>query len=171
MGSIDEYTNKYNYFKLKKHINSSIHDVDTHLIKEFVNEYKKDVSQHERTRQHISDKLQELIVEMATKDDIIKSKNEIIHNIKNESAAMQKILSSEIAELKANLLSFLPYKRSFRISFYFVMLFLFFQLSDIFLNIHIIEKFWGLTGLFVSAGFLVMSYFLLLDWNKKNNEL
>ena len=105
MGTIDEYTNKYNYLKLKKHINSSIHDVDTHLIKEFVNEYKKDVSQHERTRQHISDKLQELIVEMATKDDIIKSKNEIILNIKNESAAMQEILSSEIAELKANLFS------------------------------------------------------------------
>ena len=170
MGNADEFAKKLSYFKFKKRIDDS--DNDLELIKElFASEYKDhDAQQHEITRQHISDKIQDLSAQMATKDDIIKSKDEVISNIKAESIVTQEILSSEIEELKINLLNFLPYKRSFRISFYFVILFLFFQLSDIFLNIHIIEKFWGLTGLSISAGFLVMSYFLLLDWNKKYNE-
>lgn len=173
MGGIAEYSEKIKQLKL---IKNQFTDIKTNpigqeefassLLKELLTkEYKvTDEFQHELTRRHISDKFEDLVAQIATKDDVIKSKEEIIANIRKESLATQERLMAEIKELKCNLSVFLPHKRAFRLSLYFVILFSFFIFSELFFNVHIINKFWGSIGLSVSGGFLVMSYFLFLDW-------
>lgn len=140
----------------------------TFLTERFSKDYKvPEKNEHELTRKHIAEKIEDLSLKIATKEELIKSKEEIICNIKKESLATQEKLKSEIEELRSVLLSYLPHKRAFKISFYFVALFLFFIFSEYFFNIQIINKFWGSVGLCVSGGFLVMSYFLFLDWKRE----
>ena len=176
MSDIAKYSDKIKQLKLIKNSFSDSKssqferkEFAASLLKELLTkEYKvTDEFQHELTRKHISEKFQDFSSQIATKDDIIKYKKEVISNIKKESLATQEKLKAEIEELKCALSSFLPHKRAFKISLYFVTLFLFFMFSELFFNIQIIDKFWGSVGLSVSGGFLVMSYFLFLDWKGK----
>jgi len=176
MGDIAKYSEKIKKLKLIKNQFADLktsqfeqEEFASSLLKELLTkEYKiTDEVQHELTRKHISEKFQDLSAQVATKDDIIRSKEEIIANIKKESLATQEKLLTEIEELKYVLSRFLPHKRAFRLSLYFVILFLFFMFCELLFNVQIINKFWGSVGLSVSGGFLVMSYFLFLDWKGK----
>lgn len=123
-------------------------------------------SEHSITRQHISDKIDEL----AKKEDLIKIKDEIIDKIQTESAETKKHLEEQITDLKQCLSRYLPHKRTFRMSFYFTSIFSISIISNILFDIQIIHPFWAAIGLFVSCGFLIMSYFFFLDWKKGIND-
>ena len=124
-------------------------------------------SEHEKTREHVSERFDKLSFELANKEDLIKAKDEIINKIKSESIQTQKLLKDEILEIKESLLRYLPHKITFRISIYFVSLFLFAFFADM-LGVQIIKPFWNILGMSVSGGFLIMAYFLFLDWKKCN---
>jgi len=134
---------------------------------DFIIEELHEKSEHELTRSFISDKIDTLSSELAKKEDLIKTKDEIILNIKNEAEENRKLLIQQIEELRKELKRFLPYKRAFKVSLYFTLLFLFSFFTNTFLNIEIIKPFWETLGLFISGSFLLMSYFLYLDWNKR----
>lgn len=120
-------------------------------------------TEHEVTREHISEKIDNL----ANKEDLLKAKDEIIKKVELESIQTQKVLKDEIFELKENLLRYLPHKITFRISTYFVSLFLFAFFADM-LGVQIIKPFWNILGMSISGGFLLMAYFFFLDWQKSN---
>ena len=140
--------------------------------------------EHEETRNLISDRFDEL----PKKDDLLKAKEEIIKNlefdkeklekiitnqkkiiqkIENESKVIQESLKEQIRGFQENLSRFLPYKRALKTSFYFLALFLGCIWSEILLDIRIMEPFWAWLGLIIFAGFLVMSYFMLMEWKRK----
>ena len=112
----------------------------------------------------------EKITELPQKNDLIKTQKEIIKNIRAESAETQKHLEEQIEGLKQCLSRYLPYKRTFRMSFYFTTMFSVSWLSYTFFDIQIIHPFWSFLGMLVSCGFLIMSYFLFLDWKKGIND-
>ena len=124
-------------------------------------------TEHEVTREHISERIDKLASDLANKEDLLKVKVEIIEKIELESIQIQKVLKDEIFELKENLLRYLPHKMTFRIAIYFISLFLFAFSADM-LGVQIIKPFWNLLGISVSGGFLIMAYFLFLDWQKSN---
>lgn len=124
-------------------------------------------SEHEVTREHISERFDKLTSELANKEDLLKTKVEIIKKVEFESIQTQKVLKDEIFELKESLLRYLPHKITFRVSIYFVSLFLFAFFADM-LGVQIIEPFWNILGMSVSGGFMIMAYFLFLDWQKCN---
>jgi len=136
----------------------------------FVLEEEHEKSEHELTRSFIADKIDALASELAKKEDLIKAKDEIILNIKHEAEENRKLLIQQIEELRKELKRFLPYKRAFKVSLYFTLLFLFSFFTNTFLNIEIIKPFWETLGLFISGSFLLMSYFLYLDWNKRKTN-
>lgn len=122
-------------------------------------------SEHEVTREYISERFDKLNTDLANKEDLLKAKVDIIKKIEFESIQTQKVLKDEIFELKESLLRHLPHNMIFRISLYFVSLFLFAFFADM-LGVQIIKPFWNILGMSVSAGFLIMAYFLFLDWQK-----
>ena len=124
-------------------------------------------TEHEVTREHISEKIDKLSSDLANKEDLLKAKDDIIKKIESESIQTQKVLKDEIFELKESLIRYLPHKITFRISTYFVSLFLFAFFADM-LGVQIIKPFWNILGMSVSGGFLLMAYFFFLDWQKSN---
>lgn len=160
---------------------------------------RREESEHEITRQHVSEKIDELSAELAKKedliklkdeiiekvqkesdalsaelaktDDIIKAKEEIIEKVEKESKEIQQYLEEKIAGLQESLSRFLPYKRMFRGSFYLLMFFLFSVLSEILLGITIVATSWAWLGVSISAAFLLMSYFSFLDWRNKKKSV
>ena len=126
----------------------------------------EDVNQHEQTRHLFIEKFEEL----AKKDDIIKSKEEIIAKIEEESAEIQQRLKEEIKELRTYLDRFLPHKRAFRNSVYCLTFFLMSLLANLLFNILIITPFFAWLGTVISFGFLVMSYFMAEDWKNHNDN-
>ena len=79
----------------------------------------------------------------------------------------QEQLKNKNIELRKGLLRYLPHKTTFRVSICFVSLFLFAFFADM-LGVQIIKPFWNIIGISISGGFLVMAYFLFLDWKKHN---
>jgi hypothetical protein len=73
----------------------------------------------------------------------------------------------QINQLRKNLESFLPHKRFFKASSKFVFFFSGCILSNTFLNVKIMEPFWSWIGLLIGFSFTIMSYCMLLDWEKK----
>lgn len=125
-----------------------------------------EMGEHEHTRKYIAEKIDGFVDELASKDDIIKAKSEIITKMSEEAEEIKQSMEGQISDLKRNLLRFLPYKRTFKVAFYFNIFFSFSILSKFTLGVTIVETFWALLGLTVSAGFLLMSYIMFLDWNK-----
>lgn len=136
-------------------------------LKDFVQEEK---SEHERTREYISEKIETLSTEVAKKDDLLRAKEEIINKVERESKEIQLSLEQKIQGLQTNLSRFLPYKRAFRASSYVLIFFLASVFSDILLGITIVQQFWAWLGLSISAAFLLMSYFAFLDWQKSTRQ-
>lgn len=139
----------------------------TFRLKDIVREEK---SEHERTREYISEKIETLSTEVAKKDDLLRVKEEIIKKVERESKEIQLSLEQKIQGLQTNLSRFLPYKRAFRASSYVLIFFLASVFSDILLGITIVQKFWAWLGLSISAAFLLMSYFAFLDWQKSTRQ-
>lgn len=123
------------------------------------------ISEHQKTRQFISERFDEL----AKHDDLIKARDEIIESLKLESQKTQEELQNQINELKHYLNKFLPYKRAFRVSSYFLALFAFSTLSELLLGIVIIKPFWSTLGLAISGAFLLMSYYLFVDFKRSKD--
>jgi hypothetical protein len=124
---------------------------------------EQEIAQHEQTRKLIVDRLGEL----AKAEDLVKTKEEIIANIKMESKAIQQQLEKNISELQRNLERFLPHMRVFKTAFYFAAFFAGSMLADLLLNVRIIQPFWGVLGASIAASFLIMSYLMFRDWQKK----
>lgn len=137
-----------------------------------------DFDEHEqKTRELVIEKLDKL----AEKDDVINAKEEIIKtikaksektidNIKAEAEKTRYHLEGKIVDLQTNLARFLPYKRAFKTSIYFLILFLGSIISDHLLNVKIIQPFWSWLGLSISTGFLLMSYFMYSEWQENINK-
>ncbi len=126
----------------------------------------EDRSEHELTREHISDRFDKLDADVAKKDDLIRTQEEIISAIKSESQQIQSEMENQIHGLQARLVRFLPYKSTFRTSFYLLISLVACLFVKVFLGVTIIESFWAMVGIIISAGFLIMSCFMCLDWKK-----
>lgn len=74
-------------------------------------------------------------------------------------------------DLTNYLMRFLPHQRASRTSVYFIVLFSFSLLSHLVFGVQIIKPFWATLGLLISSGFLVMSYFMFLDWKNGVSKL
>ena len=159
----------YNSFsdKFWKEPQDNIKCIDFIISEKLQDALPTEKSEHEFTREHISEKIDKLSSDLANKGDLIRIKVEIINKIKSESIQTQKVLKDEIFGLKESLLRYLPHKITFRISIYFVSLFLFAFFADM-LGVQIIKPFWNILGMSVSGGFMIMAYFLFLDWQKCN---
>lgn len=162
-------------------LNESFLNMKTNLIKEndwnnnlyidLIKKYSSDQkSEHEITRQYISEKIEKLSSELAKKDELLKSKHEILLKIEDEFQQNKLALENEVNNLKNHLVKYLPHKRSFKTSLYFVILFLSFIFSELFFNVKIMETFWATLGVSVSFGFLIMSYFLFIDWKNRDRN-
>jgi hypothetical protein len=82
----------------------------------------------------------------------------------------QQILKAQTQELEQFLGRYLPHRRTFRISFFSTVIMIVSILSHRLFNIEIIHPFWATIGLFISCGFLLMSYFFYLEWKKGRQE-
>ena len=131
-------------------------DLNKEIIK-----YQKELMEHQKEK-HI-----ELIAQLANKDELLETRDQIIQTIKEESRVIQKHLELKISDLQGNLLRFIPYKRAFKTSLYFTAFFLGSILCPIIFDIPVMQPLWAWLGLFISAGFLIMSYFMFLEWRKK----
>jgi membrane-associated HD superfamily phosphohydrolase len=146
LGALDYSEPHYIYLK------NALEPASINALKNLVKDTKSDPTaglesnEHENTRQHITEKIDELAKNLAKKEDIIDSKEEIIKTIRAESNEIKACLEEKIIALETHLSRFLPYKRMFRGSFYGLIFFFTSIFLTVFLALLLLKDFgpgWG----------------------------
>lgn len=114
--------------------------------------------------------IESLKKELTQKKDLIEAKKQIIGALKEESGLIQSKHAENIQDLKSTLGEYLPHKRTFKVSMYFLTLFSGCFFSALLFNIKIIEPFWNMLGVIVSCGFIFLSIGLRKDWDNSNGN-
>jgi hypothetical protein len=154
------------------------HPFQTHITK--TRQKTETEEEGEKTRQFISEKIEYLKDELSNKTDLLEAQKEIIQKITDESKEIRRVLKQEIVELteqitdmnlqiaglQSNVSRFLPHKRVYRVSVYFVTFFLISIIFQNILGIKVMDNLWEWVGLAISTSFLCMSYFMFLDWKE-----
>ena len=126
--------------------------------------------EHRKTREFISEKLDILSNEVAKKDDIIRTKDEIIETIQKEAKETQRILSEQIVGLQGHINRFLPHKRLLKTSLFLLSFCSISIFSDELLGVVILNRFWAVLGLLTSSIFSIMALIMFKDFKKQNSK-
>lgn len=153
--------------KIQNIVNSN-HEEVMNSHKRILEELDKSRSDHERLEAQIVT----LSEDIAKKEDLIVAKEEIIKKVYLESQELQRLTKEKIDELKSTLEDFLPHKRTFKVSLYFMILFSACFFATLLTGISIITPFWNFLGIYISCGFILLSFALHKDWKntKESNN-
>jgi hypothetical protein len=114
----------------------------------------------ETSLERIERKIDSLMRDVATRDDLIAQTTTLLEN--------QKILNEELIiklqTLRTLQINNVAHKRLARYATIFLVFFSISFLMRIFVNITVVTPFWNNVGLLLSCGFLLMSWALKKDW-------
>jgi len=117
----------------------------------------------ETSLERIERKIDNLRIEVATKDDVIAQTKQLL----SHQEEMNKSLEEKITVLRSMQESNVPHKRLAKYSIVLLVFFIVSFISRIFFDVIIVTQLWNNLGLLLSFGFFIMALAMGIDWKKQ----